>query len=353
MKKFLSISLICAVLFMPSNSLFATSNDVSFFDALGNFTAIEDHKLIQSFYGNAEFEEYGDHISADYRISISSVVDEGNRKDSSSRLSAFLKLTNHSEVNDSTPFKEMTVQANGEIIAKNQEEFYFKLNNFNIGLTEPLPFAVVDIENAKASVDLYRGIWYHTTAAELSYSEFEEEIDLEKYIELEEKLKEEPKQAIIELSELALYDSGEAFTTEEIENFIEAISLALKTQLFTERDVVSGYNLGFKFFNLNKGEILNLVAQIAKVFNEEMTTSDEEEIRAALSKVSISGIYRVEDVFHVIDNLLVRLKLREVGPLLNFEMNYRYKLSDINKENSVKAPSEFEEWISPYETEEF
>ncbi len=330
---------------MPANSLFASANTVSFFEALGNFDAIEDYKLIQSFYGNAEFDESGDHVSAVYRISVSSVVDGGSRTDNFNRLSAYVKFTNHNEVTDSTPFKEMTVQANGEIITRDQQDIYFKLNNFNIGLTQPLPFAVIDIENVMAMADLYRGTWFHTSTAELAMDEFDEEvIDVEEYIALEEQLKEDPKEALLGLSELILADTDSGYSEEQVSNFLEGIELILETKLFTEREVVAGSNMGFKFFNLNKGAIINLMQEAAKILDESMSLQDESVVRAGLSKISLSGIYRVEDVHNLIDNLLIRFRLREIGPLVNLELNYRYKLSDINKENSVKAPTAYAEW---------
>ncbi|HHA18543.1 MAG TPA: hypothetical protein ENK70_02435 [Methylophaga sp.] len=345
MKKLIAYLVICALLILPANSLLASANTVSFFEALSNVATIEDYKLVQSFYGNAEFDESGDHVSAKYRISVSSVVDGGNRIDNFNRLSAYVKFINHNEVTDSTPFKEMTIQANGEIITRNQQDIYFKINNFHIGLTQPLPFAVIDIENAMAMADLYRGTWFHTSPTELAMDKFDEEvIDVEEYIALEEQLKEDPKEAILELAELILADTDSGFSEEEMKDFLEGVSLTLETKLFTEREVVAGRNTGFRFFNLNKGAIVNLMREAAQILYESMNKDDESVIRAGLSKVSMSGIYRVEDVHNLIDNLLIRFRLRDIGPVLNLELNYRYKLSDINKENSVKAPTTYEEW---------
>lgn len=346
MKKLISYLIICALLILPVNSLLAADNSVSFFEALGNFSKLEDYKLVQSLYGSAELEEYEDHISAEYRISISSVVDGGNTQDSFSRVSAYIKFTNYNEVTDYTPFKTMTVQANGEVITQDQTDLYFKLNNFNIGLEEPLPFAVTDIEDVKAMVDLYRGTWFHSSLDELA----NENLDVNQYIEYEEQFKEDPKEAIMGLSELVLQDADMGFSEEEMEEIFEAIGLALETRLFTERDVVAGRNTGFKFFNLNKSSIINFFYKLADLIDEELTEEDVSELRAALSKVSISGIYRIEDVYDVIDNLLVRFRLKDVEPINNLELSYRYKLSDLNKENSIKAPTEYEEW---YAFEEF
>ncbi|MBN2307254.1 hypothetical protein JXD20_04685 [Candidatus Peregrinibacteria bacterium] len=343
MKKLLTLLLTFTLVILPGHSLLATA-DMPFFEALGNRGYLKDYKLIQSFYGNLEFEEGEDHFSADFRVSINSTVDAGLEEDSFSRISAFIKFVNHNEVSDSTPFKEMTVQANGEVIMRDQKDMYFKLNNFNIGLMKPLPFAVVDVENALATVNLYRGTWYHTTVNELAVDEYGEEmIDTEAYMAFEEELKKNPKEAILGLSELILYDSDEDFTEEEINPFLDGLEMLLDSNLFTVRDIIAGQNTGFKFFNLNKGAILNLVEEVAHVFGEEMRAEDKLMLRTELGKISLSGIYRVDPLYDTLDNFLIRFKLREAGPLNNFELNYRFKLRDINIENSVKAPIEYKE----------
>ena len=330
------------LLLLPSDSLFA-ANNTSFFGALKNLSSVEDHKAVQSFYGNAEFMEDEDHITAEYRVSISSTVDDGSQTNSFNRVSAFIKFVNHNQVNDATPFREMTMQANGEIVTRSQDDIYFKLNNFNIGLKEPLPFAVVDTENVMAMMDLYRGTWYHASANKLAADE-SGKIDVEAYMALEEQLKEDPKEAILGLSELAFHDSKIKFTEEEIGQFMNGLELILNSKIFTEREVVAGQNTGFIFFNLNKGAVLDWMGKIAKIFGENITAKDELMLRSALGKFSLSGIYRVDEIHDIIDNLLVRFKLHEAGPLLDLEFNYRFKLWDVDKENSVKVPGEYKEW---------
>ena len=338
MKKFFASVLTLGILLTPVSSLSAT-DEISFWQAMGNLANIKDCKSIQSFYGNMDFMENEEHISADFRISISSTVEDGT--DSFGRISAFLKFTNHNEINDATPFREMTVQANGEMVTQNQNDLYLKLNNFNIGFEEPLPLAVLDAENIMATVDLYRGTWYHSTTSELVADEAA--IDLEEYMALNEQMKEDPKGAIYNLTEMTLHDSEPTLSEEEIGEIMNAIGLLLEARLFTEREVVAGRNTGFRFFNLNKGAIMNLATEIATALGEEITYEDKLALKSALGKFSLSGIYRTENTHGIIDNLLIRLKLREAGPVKNLELSYRFKLWDIDKENSVKAPTEYEE----------
>lgn len=345
MKKLLSFILILAVALTHGKALLAQSDSISFFEALGNFGKLNGYKLIQSFYGNMELEEYEDHLTGEYRLTFNTVTDNDNRS-SFSRVSAYMKFVNLSESNDSTPFKEMAVQANGEVIVKNQEEIYFKLNNFNISMMDAEPYATLDVENWISMSELYKGVWFHVTASELTAAdgEFNNDLDIEKYIEFENEFKEEPKEAILSLTEQALEDSDADLTETEVQQVLGAMGLALNTNLFIQRDVVAGRNTGFKFFNMSKSAIMGFFVELGKIIGEELTEEDLSEIRNALGKVSISGIYRIEDTLGVIDNLLVRLRLSDIELVKWLEVNYRYKLSDLNEENKISAPGEYEEW---------
>lgn len=347
MKKLLSLVLFACLLILPVNPIFAADEPVSFLDALGNLSKIEDYKLVQSFYGNVEYNNETDNIGAEYRISISSAVDNGASADSFNRINAYLKFTNHNEVSDSTPFKEMTVQASGELIALNQTDLYVKLSDFNVGLTDSRPFALADIENAKSMVEPFKGVWYHAGVEELATenltTEMSAQIDVDKYIGIEEQFKEDPKEAILGLTEMMLQDSESGLTEEDTANILEAVKMALETKFFIVKQMVAGQNAGFNFFTLNKSSIIGFLEQFATLIGEELTAEDEAMFRSVLSKVNLSGIYRIEGVYGLIDNLLMRFKMNETGPIKNLELNYRYKASDLNKNNVISAPSEYEE----------
>jgi len=347
-KKFTASVLLGLQMIILIPTVRAANSDINFLSALSNLGDIHDYKLVQSIYGTAEFEENEDHVSVEYRLSLSGAVDGGNRTDSFNRISATLNFMNHNEVSDSTPFKKMTVQANGEIITQNQEDIFFKLNNLSIGLDEPLPFAVVDIENVGAMADLYRGTWYHTSATTLANESIEgESVDLEEYKAIEEQMKNDPKGGILELADLILSNPEVNVSEEEKDNILAGIQKCLEVELFTQRDLLAGKNKGFVFFNLNKGAIIKLLEEVAGIFGEEISAADKTMIRGGLGKFSLSGLYRIEDSYNVVDALLARLKLRDIGPLKNLEMNYRYKISELNKENSIKAPTGYEEWYGP------
>lgn len=347
MKKLISFLLFASLLILPANPIFATAESVSFFDALSNFSKVEDYKLVQSLYGNATVDNGIDSVGAEYRIAVSSAINGGNSASSFNRVNAYLKITNHNAVTDSTPFKEMTVQASGELATLNKTDLYFKLTNFNVGLKDALPFALTDIENAETAVEPFKGVWYHTGAEELVAeslpTEAGTEIDVNKYADIEEQFKTEPKEAILGLVETVLQDSQATVTEQEISDIKEGIQLALETKFFTEKQIVTGQNADFRFFSLNKASIVNFLNQFSTLLGDELKTEDISLVRSALGKVSLSGLYRIEDVYGLIDNLLVRFKMNDTGPLKNLEVNYRYKASDLGKHNVISAPSEFQE----------
>lgn len=345
MKKYFAFILLVVVMISPASPLLAQNESVSFFEALSNFAKVEDYKLTQSFYGNAEFEEGEDHLTAEYRITVNSAVNGGDSDDSFNRINATIKFVNHNAASDSTPFKEMMVLANAEVVTQGQDSIYFKLNNFNVGLKDPLPFALTDVEELKAMVAAYQGTWFHSGMEELATDNLNggTAIDVDQYTALEGQFKEEPKEAILGLSEALLNDTDAGLTEEEMGQALDGISLLLESSFFTSRPVVSGLNDGFQFFSLNKTAVVNVLKQFGQMIGEELTIEDEAMIRSFLSKISLSGIYRMDDVNGLIDNLLVRFKVKETGPVKNLELNYRYKVSDLNKENVITIPSGFEE----------
>jgi hypothetical protein len=347
MKKIISSFLLAALLILPAHSLFAADGSTSFLNALSNFSKVEDYKMMQSFYGNAEFEEGEDHLNAKYRITVNTVVDDGKSLDNYNRINAYLKFTNLGAVTDSTPFKEMTVQASAEIISLNQLDLYGKLTSFNVSPKGALPFAITDIEDLKSMVNLYKGVWFHSGVEELTAESMPTEtgatMDLEKYTAFEDQFKLDPKAAILGLSEMVLKDSETGMTEEEQGQALDGIKMLLEAKLFTVKEMAGSENNGFRFFNLNKASIVSFLQQFATLVGEELSVEDAAAVRSVLSKVSLSGKYRVEDVYGLIDDFAIRFKIRETGPMKNLELNYRYKVSDLNKANSIKVPTEFQE----------
>jgi|GEM_PF-4757582 len=346
MKKIISFILFLILIALPANSLFAADASVSFLNALGNLSKIEDYKMMQAFNGNVEFEDGADHLNVEYRISLNSAVNGGDSMASFNKVNVFLKFTNLNAATESAPFKEMTMQAGGEITSLNQQDIYGRLTSFNVGLKDPLPAALDDIDGMKTMVNQFKGIWFHSDVTKLTSGALEsksgQEIDVNKYLDFEKQFKEDPKEAILELSKLAMKDSDSGLSEEEMDQAVNGIKLLLETRLFTVRDM-AGENSGSRFFNLNRESIIGFLRQFATLVGEELTANDELSVRSVLSKISVAGSYHVDDVYGLIDSFLIRFKIRETGPIKNFELNYRFKVSSLNQPSTIETPTNFEE----------
>ena len=349
MKKFIAGSLIAVSILLNGQVALAEENKIGFFEAMANTAEIEDYKSLQSFYGRAEIEEDSEHLSVAYRVSFNSSNDANvNNPKTFNRVSANVKIFNHNEPSDNTPFKEMTFQLNGDLTTIGYEDIYMRFNNFSANLVGAEAEIHEDIEMFKAMIAPFRGTWYHLNQSELAEDEFGSEfsnlLGTEELISYQEDFKEDPKKAIIELSEKVISDPESGLSEDDIADTMTAVRSLIETEFFTQREILSGRNKGFTFFNIKKTTIVNWLKDLAKQFNEEMSEDELSELNSALRKFSLSGVYRIEDTHNIIDNLLVRFKLRDIEALKNFELNMRFKLSDINKKNTIKAPSSFKEF---------
>jgi hypothetical protein len=52
-------------------------------------------------------------------------------------------------------------------------------------------------------------------------------------------------------------------------------------------------------------------------------------------------MFKVNDDYGIYDNFLARLDLRNIESLNKFNLNYRYKISGINKMPAIEAPADF------------
>jgi len=339
MKKLLITFLTLALVITPGSSIIFAQQNTTLLEAMSNVASLDDMKIVQSFYGRAEIEEMGEHISIKYRFTVNSAVDNDNSPSSFNRLNGVIKLYNHGVPSDSgIPFKELTINANAEAIVKNKVDLYLKLSNISFNTKQETSEMQADTESFREEMSLFTGTWFHTSIEELNTSD---EIALEEYLAFENDFKEDPQQAILDFAEQALWDSGEVSTNNGMEEILEGIGLLLRAKLFNKLNVVSGNNKGFTFFSLNKSAVIELAKNFGDLIGEPLTDIDESTIRTGMSKFSLSGIFRITD--DLLDSFVVRFKLREVEALKNLAFNYRFKLMDSETNNVVNTPSQYEE----------
>lgn len=343
MKKIITSLLLIGVCLFPSNILFASENKVSFLQGLANVSTLKDYKMIQSMQGTIEIEEAEDHLTGEYRLNVNSVVGDKGMK-SSNRLSMNARLINKQSANDDFPFSEMALQMNAEMNTENETDLYFKLNNFNITLEDALPFAVSDIENLKNMGDLYRGQWFHVNLDDLmSNTDSEEKPDATQLKNINDLFKKDPVNGLKQISNLMI-SSDPDISDDEKKVITKGIDLILNTKLFSQRTIVRGKNEGANAFSLDKNSIVKLMSELMELSYKNQSNPGTTFIRSMLSKISLGGLYTIEDDYNSVNNFLLKLKLKDLGVIKNSEFSLRYKLFDLNKVNTVRMPTDYEEW---------
>lgn len=355
MKRILAPLLTVIMLVTPFGPALAASQSMSFFEALSNLSHLQNYKISQSFFGTAEIADNEDHLNVEYRITVNSDLSGSDSNGGVHRISALVRFKNPGDVTESVPFKTMTVRGSAELITIGQEAVYAKLDNFGVKLKKPLQSAVEDIKNVESIVGQFQGIWFHSALKELAteglQKETQKSVDVDKYLALGDEFKKDPEQGILELARTALSDSNADLTETETNNVLDGLKTALETKLFTTHTVSTGENTGSEFFSLNKTALVDLAGNLGKIFGQELSDDDVTMLRSALSKLNLSGVYHTDEANNLIDDLLVRLQIKNTETVKNLELNYRYKVTDVNIKNSISAPTDFQEWGGEPQTE--
>lgn len=339
MKKTLSSLLGLMLILTPGSSIFA-EQDTALLTAIGNLAKLENASITQSFSGRFDLEEDTDKLSASYRFTVNSATDNDDSPSSFNRITAFLRFYNHNEPSDDgAPFRELTLNATGEVIVVNEVDLYYKLSSLSIDTPQATEQFLSEIADFRGEADEYMNEWTHEQIATLTA---EQEVDLNPYLEFEDQLKDNPEEAVLELAEQALWDSHQDFTEGDIEDVLVGVSMLLEAKLFNQLDIISGSNEGFTFFALNRPAVIKLAQDLGSQIGEPLSEEDESFLRSALSNISLSGIYRTSA--DLLDNFVLRLKITEMSVLKNFEFGYRFKLLDSEAVHTISAPEAFTEY---------
>jgi len=342
-------ALFASLFFVPG----LNADHMSFTEGLANLDSVEDSKTFASIYGRAEVDDEIDHLSIAYRFNMNSTNDiDGANDNNFSRLGLYVKVFNHNAPNDAIPFKELIFQLNGEVTLIGIYDLYFRLNDVSITLDQADELMTADAQDFKNMLKPFQNTWYHINLAQLDQTTYGQDVPAEVYQEWESELEGDPRDLIMSSFEYAYRSQTSAFLTEEqIQTNLEAFASVFESQFFNVRQVISGPNTGFDFYYLNRVKLANWIEDIAVKMGNPMPEADIIQMREDLGKITLSGIYRVDQASGLLDNFLVRFKLREVSELNSLEFNYRVKLADPNKNNVVSAPVTFIEFETAMESQ--
>ncbi len=310
----------------------------------GNSNDLQSFKSLQAFFGTASVGNDDRDLDITYRLSFNSLFDKQEQLSDFSRVNLYVKIDNKSDITSTEPFREAVLQLNMQVMSIDEKDVYLRLDRVNIQLEEALDSAKQYVAIAEGLVGAYKGQWFHMSLDDLN-SEFGNQIsprfDSKVLLDFGKNYEADPDIALEELADTIVMQSPETLGEEDALIIKDGIKLLLDSKLFNQRDIVAGKNKGFKFFNLNKAGMIDLLTSFGELFEEDVTDADLEEVRDFSKKVSLSGIYRVSEEFGFMDNLLLRLKLKNMDGIKNMTMNYRLKLNDIGKQNNISAPDDF------------
>lgn len=352
MKKLISF-LTALIIFIIPFSYVSADTEINFLKALLNTNELKSYKILQNISGNFKVEEYGDVLDGNFRLSFSGNVNNDNAYEnkSSSRVTGYAQI-NHLE-GENKSFDKLTINFNGEIISIFSNGIYLRLNDIKINGTGISQTDLNEINDFLLSINEFKNQWYKIPTDILTNNVNEkipynfEEVFAEDLINSETLAEyfqgNDIKTNIGEILKTLVseYKKQGYMANEEYDNAIKAIDLIINTNFFNKRDIVSGRNTGFKFFTFNKASIINLIKNIANIFGKTIEDYELAELRSILSKFNLAGIYRINTEYDVIDNLLVKLTLRNLEELTKCSINYRYKISNFNNAPKIKAPADY------------
>jgi len=142
-----------------------------------------------------------------------------------------------------------------------------------------------------------------------------------------------------ELEAMQNFEPDPERLNEMLEPVRKGLDLFFEADLFSEMDVISGPNEGFKFFRLKDNKVIELVKAISKNAGFELSEYELNEMKEILDMFSVAGIYNVSEE-GIMDNLFTRFKVNFPHEEGHFEMNYRFKLGSTKNVSTVQTPND-------------
>jgi len=354
MKKLLTI-LTVVLLFSLSFVFYQTkAEDTTFFDAIENLNELESYNVHQSFYGDFQVDDWGDKINGEYRLTITETVN--NKKsweaDKYSRINGIMTF-NYKGDEEYKPFDKLVMELRGEVISIFNNSIYLKLDHLGISAEGIEEGDQEEIDEVLSAISNYQNTWYRIDMSEFT-DIMSDEVSDKMYYDINEDLTDPTaiaerfeekgfKEGLMEVIDemlVALKDSGE-ITETDLDEISKAVEHVLETKFFTTKNIESGRSAGFTTFRFNRSSIIQLAKTLANEFGEDLSSYDINELRSALNNISMSGMYRMNEIYGICDNFLIKFSLRNLDILKKLRVNYRYKVSGINNGSSIKAPANF------------
>ena len=344
MKKIISVIAVISMLIIPMN-VGANETQMTFLEMAENMNKLDNYKINQSIFGDIKIaglptDDGTISINGDYKLSSGSIVENGGgwAKNEYSKIDGYIKIVPKSTSKTIKMCDEYSARISAEVISIFNESIYLKLNSLNVKGKKCDKTEQADIQNAVSAVDGFKGKWFRLNTNELMVNEYSS--GMPDQTEIMTALQGKgAKDAVLEITDMIISQVG--LGEEESNQIKTAIERFFETEFFTFKPITNGDSAGFTSFKFNKSALLQLAIDLGHQFGEELMQSDLDGLRAYLNKMSLNGMFKANDDYGICDNFLARFSLWNIEELRNLNLNYRYKISGINKMSAIETPTDF------------
>jgi hypothetical protein len=358
MKKFLSILFAFCILFLNADTLFAqgdNSDPVTFFESTENLMGLKSYKAKQGISGGFKI---GSNMSGmeesavgNYRLVFTSDIynQDDLKRDFRTLMNGHLNINLKG---DGRPFDNLLLNFRAEFILVNGDGLYARLDNVVLNAKGVPADEMNDYMEFKKElndeVSKIRSQWifipieeYEELYSEELPEEYSSFADKEGFIKSmkDNGLKKTLETYLDDIIEL-MKDEG-MLTDEDAVTFKKIANEFLKTKFFSQKTVTRGASKGYVSFRLDRTNLFGFFKKVAEIADETLSATDLNMLREYLNKFIISGAYHTDYKYRIFDDFRIRGTIRDIGPLHHLQTTLAYKVSDINKVKTIKAPSSF------------
>ena len=350
MKKILSIAFVLVTILNAfGNAAIAESNGLTWFESLDNMQKLKSYTIQQVVSGSLSGKiEEGQGGSGDFTFNVKSAIvnRDANKTDSKNIIEG--KLHFALEGKDS-PFKSLDANFRLSVIALADQGVYIRLENVDLnanGILEKDLQSYLDFKTEfDKTIEPIRWQW-----VQLPDQYIKGQLDQEAPMDLvafdttalkNEIVKNGFKKAIQKAieDEIAKSETDGQMTAEDATKARTLANRFFETEFFNLKTSAKPGKEEQTSFVLNKGRIVEFVQRIGEEMGKTLAETDLSELRNILRKFTLSGAFHQNGEFGIFDRLKIRLTLKNIEKLTNLQLDYAFKIGNINAVESISAPA--------------
>jgi hypothetical protein len=350
MKKILSIAFVLVTILNAfGNAAFAESNELAWFESMDNMQKLKSYTVQQVISGNLSGKiEEAKGGSGDFTFNVKSAIvnRDANKMDSKNIIEGRLHFA--LEGKDS-PFKSLDANFRLSVVALADQGAYIRLENVDFNANGILEGDLQNYLDFKTefskAIEPIRWQWI-----QLPDQYIKGQLDQGAPMDLaafdsaalkNEIIKNGFKKAVQKAveDEIAKSETDGKMTTEDATKARTLANRFFETEFFNLKTSAKPGKENQTSFILNKGRIVEFIQRVGEEMGETLAETDLSEIRNILRKFTLTGAFRQNNEFGIFDRLKVKLILKNIEELTSLQLDYSYKIGNINTVDAISAPA--------------